>query len=113
MSTYKPIKDNDYYRQDRSVNPNKPSIHFYPNITDNDLREEDLDIEFTVSYKDTLDKIQSGIDDIHTVQMSFANPKTAERYRCYIHLVDIKNNTQRIGLLEFANTGEYYIKEWL
>lgn len=113
MSTYKPIKDNDYYRQDRSVIPHKPIIHFYPDVTDKDITEGELDIEFTLSYKDTLDQIQKGVDDIHTMQMSFANPKTAEKYRCLIHLLDIPNNTQRIGLLAFSNTGEFYIKEWL
>ena len=114
MGHFADIKSQEFYRkQNIPANPNKPEIHFYPDITDEALRKDEFDIDFTLSYADCLKKINEGLDDIHTPQMAFANPKTAEVYECYMHYLDLANATQRIALIEFSLRGEIVVKQWI
>ena len=76
MAQYKDIKDQEFYKKKNIPVGPKPEIHFYPDITDDALKSGNIDIDFSLSYIDTLNKINSHVDDIHTPQMAFANPKT-------------------------------------
>lgn len=113
MAQYKDIKDQEFYKKKNIPVGPKPEIHFYPDITDDALKSGNIDIDFSLSYIDTLNKINSHVDDIHTPQMAFANPKTAEVYDCYMHQLDLANGLQKIALIEFARNGEVIVKEWL
>lgn len=113
MAQFKDIRDQEYYKKRNIPAAPKPEIHFYPDITDEALLSGEIDIEFTLSYRDVLDKIHKGEDDIHTPQMAFANPKTADTHTCFLHQLDLKNGTQKIALIDFAPNGEVVVKEWI
>lgn len=114
MAQFKDVKDQEYYkRRNIPANPNKPEIHFYPDVTDEFIKSDEYDIDFTLSYADCLKKISEGVEDIHTPQMAFANPKTAGTYECYMHYIDLKKGTQRIAVVEFSLRGELVVKEWI
>lgn len=92
--------------------PPKPSIHFYPDLTDELLKSGKYDIPFKLTYTDTMNAIREMEDDIHTIQMVFATPDTDKIYDCYVHYLDPKTNTQKIGLIGFGTAG-IIIREWV
>lgn len=113
MSQFKSIKDDKYYRDKIYKNKGpKPEIHFYPNITDEILKSDRYDIDWTLSYADCLSKIQA-LEDIYTTQMAFANAKTADDYEVYIHILDFKTETQKVAHVEFNMMNEIVVKEWV
>lgn len=117
MAKYTPIEKNPYYRRNRSVPKNenfeKPSIHFYPDITDELLKSKNYDIPFLYTFASTAAAIEKLEDEIHTLQMSFANQTTARTYDCYVHYMDPTTDTQKIGLIGFGNGGAIMIREWV
>ena len=112
-SQFRDIKDQEFYKRRNIPTGPKPEIHFYPDITDDAIKSGAIDIDFTLSYIDVLNKINNGEDDIHTPQMAFANPKTAETYDCYMHKLDLVNGVQTIARIEFSYSGEVIVKEWI
>ena len=113
MSQFRSIKNDDYYkRKSPKYTGPKPEIHFYPDVTDEVLKSDRYDINWTLSYADVLKKINA-LEDIHTPQMAFANAKTGDAYNCFVHYLDIKNETQRVAHVEFNMRGEVIVKEWV
>lgn len=113
MAHYKSIRNDKYYREPLLKNKGpKPEIHFYPDATDELIRSDRYDIDWTLSYADCLAKI-GRLEDVWTTQMAFANPKIAETYDCFIHYLDMTNDTQKVGLIDFNSRGEVMIKEWV
>lgn len=113
MAQFKSVKNDPYYRKQHPVNSGpRPEAHFYPDITDEVLRSNKYDIDFTLSYADALVKIQN-LEDIWTVQMALANAKTADAYDCFIHYLDTENNTQKVAHVTFNMRGEVVVKEWV
>ena len=115
MSQFKSVKNDPYYKQPqaRKYDGPKPSIHFYPDVTDEVLKSDKYDIEWIFSYADVMKKISNMEDDIHTPQMAFANAKTADTYELYIHYLDTKNDTQRVAHVGFNMKNEVFVKEWV
>lgn len=113
MAQYRSVKNDKYYKEPllKHRGP-KPEIHFYPDATDKLILSDKYDIDWTLSYADCLAKMEK-MEDIYTTQMAFANQKTAETYDCYIHFLDMSNDTQRVGLLDFNARGDATIKEWV
>ena len=54
MARYKDFKNDKFYKRPGTpVNQApKPEIHFYPDITDEALKSDKYDIDFTLSYAD-------------------------------------------------------------
>lgn len=115
MSQFKSIKNDPYYKQQqaRKFDGPKPSIHFYPDVTDEILKSNKYDIDWILSYADAMKKINALEDDIHTPQMVFANAKTADSYELFVHYLDIKHDTQRIAHIGFNMKNEVFVKEWV
>lgn len=113
MAQFKSIRDNDFYRKKSPKHEGpKPEIHFYPDVTDEILKSDRYDIDWVLSYADVLKKMKE-FEDIHTPQMAFANAKTADTYDCYIHYLDLKNDTQKVAHVGFNMRGEVFVKEWV
>lgn len=113
MAQFKSIKNDPYYRNQIPIHSGpKPEAHFYPDITDEVLRSNKYDIDFTLSYADALKKIEK-LEDIWTIQMGLANAKTAESYNCFIHYLDTENDTQKVAIVTFNMRGEAILKEWV
>lgn len=115
MSQFKSVKNDPYYKQQqaRKFDGPKPSIHFYPDVTDEILKSNKYDIDWILSYADAMKKINALEDDIHTPQMVFANAKTADSYELFVHYLDIKHDTQRIAHIGFNMKNEVFVKEWV
>lgn len=114
MSQFKSIKDNEFYKrqQSRKYEGPKPEFHFYPNVTDEVLKSDRYDIDWTLSYADVQKKM-ANFEDIYSPQMAFANAKTADTYECFVHYLDFKNETQRVAHVGFNMRGEIFVKEWV
>lgn len=108
-----PKKDKYYHHTGvAKYSGEKAEAHFYPDITDEMLLSKKYNIEWTLSYADCLKKINN-IEDFHTPQMAFCNPRTAETYDCFIHKINPTDNTQEVALVGFNSVGEVQVKEWV
>lgn len=114
MARYKDFKNDKFYKRPGTpVNQApKPEIHFYPDITDEALKSDKYDIDFTLSYADVKKKMEA-LEDIWTPQMAFANRYTAEHYTVYIHYLDMENDTQRVAIVDFSLSNEVIVREWV
>lgn len=114
MAQFKSIKDDPFYkpRKESIDQTPKPEMHFYPNMTDEEMLSGKYDIDFTFSYCDIMQKMKQLVD-IHTPQMQFANPKTEETYNLFIHQISEDRKSQTIGVMKFGQNGDMYIAEWV
>lgn len=113
MAQFKSIKDDPFYKPKKDVDMTpKPEMHFYPNMTDEEMLSGNYMMEFTFSYCDVMEKMKR-LEDIHTPQMAFANPKTEEIYNCFLHKISDDRKSQVIGRMKFGQNGDMYISEWV
>lgn len=111
---YQSPKNNPYYKPPGIPVHQGPraEAHFYPTVTDAMLKSDKYNIDWVLSYADCLKKINN-LEDVHTTQMAFCNPRTAETHDCYIHKINVNDNTQEIGLVGFDSVGDIKIQEWV
>ena len=113
MAQFKSIRDDDYYKKKIYKNSGpKPEAHFYPDVSDEILRSDRYDIDWTLSFVDCKRKIDN-LEDFWTPQMVFANTEVANTYNVFIHYLDTKNDTQRVARVEFNMRNEIIVKEWV